>query len=61
VGWQSNSTAMRESTHEWLSAFSASTPNPLPWASMPAVLSIEPPSEGIVARSVKSTSCGSTR
>lgn len=26
-----------------------------------AVLSIEPPSEGIVARSVKSTSCGSTR
>ena len=47
--------------HPWLSAFSASTPNPLPWASMPAVLSIEPPSEGIVARSVKSTSCGSTR
>ena len=39
----------------------ASTPKPLPWASMPAVLRIAEPSDGIVARSVKSTSCGSTR
>ncbi len=40
---------------------SASTPKPFPCASVPAVFRTTLPSAGIVARKVKSTSCGSTR